>query len=302
MVNTYIVYLDVLFLINFLMDLAILWATAKLGQLETSRGRLFMAALWGAGYTLALFFPQAHWLFMYGIKFLFSLGMVAIAFKFDSWKRFFITAGYFYLVAFTTAGVMLGLNFFLQSPPVAMNNMTTGNMPYPWLLVGLVSTVAVGRLGTGYLKKSFLTSLLQVPVVIRFGSHLVSVKALADTGNHLVDPLTHHPVMVVEYGVLKEVLPESIQQVYESGQELLLAEGLCTLQDNWWQKRLRLIPFSSVGDKSGMLLGLRPDGVFIHIEGKLLEVKDVVVAVCNKTLSSQGLYRALLHLDMVYGR
>lgn len=303
--NTYIIYLDVFFLINFLMDLAILWATSKLGHFETSRGRLLLASLWGSTYTLTLFFPQVHWLLTFGIKFAFSLVMVAIAFKFVSWKRFFITTGYFYLVSFTAAGVILGMTYYFEQSPLsyqAVNGIYLGQLPYPWLLTGLAATMVVGRLGGGYLKKSFLSSLSQVPVVIRFGSQLISVKALVDTGNHLKDPLTQHPVMVVEYGVLKEILPETIQEVYESGQESCLDERLWTIQDSWWMRRLRLIPFSSVSNKSGMLLGLRPDLVFIQLEGKLVEVKDVVVAICNKTLSSQGTYRALLHLDMVYGR
>lgn len=304
MENGYVVYLDVVFLINFLMDFAILWATSKFGHFKTSKKRLALAALLGSTYTLALFLPELNWLFTYGMKFVFSLLMVAIAFFYVSWKRFLAAIGYFYMVAFATAGAMLGAVYFFDSNAESYSVLngilvSLSNIKASWLLAGLAVVVLVGRFGAGYLKKSFLASLLHVSVVIRFGNKSVPVKALLDTGNQLKDPLTQHPVMVVEYSVLKKILPEAVRQAFETGEEPELEKLSNLLTDMWWAKRLRLIPFNSIGEKSSMMLAFRPDLVFIQMEEKLVEVRQVVVAVCNRSLSPEGLYRALLHLDML---
>lgn len=302
--NNYIVYLDMVLLINFFMDLGILWATSKLSRFNTTGKRLCCAALLGSIYSLAVFLPEMHWLFCNAVKLLFSMVMVLIAFSFITVRRFFTALAYFYLISFAAAGAMLGAIYFFKASPQAYRAMngvfvSLDSIEYFWLLAALIVFILVGRYGASYLKKSLFHYALHVPVVIRFGDKLIPVQALLDTGNNLRDPLTQLPVMVVEYSVLKEILPNAIQTVYESGDELDLDKLLSILPDGWWTRRIRLIPFNSLGKKSGLMLAFRPDVVLLKMEEKLVEVKDVVVAICNKTLSSQGAYRALLHTDVL---
>jgi len=56
-----VVYLDVFFLVNFLMDYLLLWATGELALLSHRRWRMVLGALAGALYSLSLFLPQVTW-------------------------------------------------------------------------------------------------------------------------------------------------------------------------------------------------------------------------------------------------
>lgn len=301
----YIIYLDIVFGINFLMDYAILWATAKLGQLETSFKKLALAALVGSFYSLAVFLPEVHWLFFYWIKFIFSLAMIFLAFGFLSLAKAIKAVGYFYLVAFSAAGAMFGAVYFFDNTPGAYAVMSGALVTFnriggSWLIWALGVLALLGRYGAGYLKRSILAAYSNIPIVVRIKNHTIPVKALIDTGNRLKDPLTNKPVMIVEYGVLKNVLPLSIQTVLERGEELDFARILQSLENSWWAKRIQLIPYQSIGITNGLMLAFRPDTVYVKMDEKLIKVQDVVIGISQRTLTQSGNYRALLHVEMLH--
>lgn len=66
-----------------------------------------------------------------------------------------------------------------------------------------------------------------------------------------------------------------------------------------WATRLRLIPYHSLGQERGMLLGLRPDEVVIVTGQGMIKVKEVLIGLYRERLSPEGNYRALLHPDLL---
>jgi len=301
----YIIYLDIVFGINFLMDYGILWATAKLGQLETSFKRLTFAALLGSLYSLAVFLPELHWLFFYGIKFIFSLLMIFTAFVLPSWLKIIKALGYFYMVAFSAAGAMFGAIYFFDNTPGAYAVMNGALVMFnrvggTWLFWAVGALLVIGRYGPAYLKRTLLGTYSNIPVVIRVRNYSIPVKALIDTGNRLKDPLSQKPVMIIEYGVIKNIFPSALQNIYDRGDEPDFEQIVECLGNSWWSKRMRLVPFQSIGTTNGLMLAFRPDMVYIKVEDKLIRVQDVVVGVSQKALTSSGNYRALLHVEMLH--
>jgi stage II sporulation protein GA (sporulation sigma-E factor processing peptidase) len=300
----YIIYLDVVFGINFLMDYGILWATAKLGQLETSWRRLALAAALGSFYSLAVFIPNVHWLFFYGIKFIFSIVMIVTAFSLPSLKKIIKAIGYFYMVAFSAAGAMFGAVYFFDNTPGAytvMNGalLTFNRVGGSWLLWAMGVLLFLGRYGASYLKRGFLASYSNIPVVIRIKNQSIPVKALIDTGNRLKDPLTHKPVMIIEYSLVKTILPFALQDIYDRGETPNFEQIIQHMGDGWWARRLRIVPFQSIETSNGLMLAFRPDIVYVKIEEKLIRVEDVVIGISKKNLTQSGNYRALLHAEML---
>ena len=55
--NTYIIYADVLFLLNFLLDFALLWASGRFLRFKIKYWRLFLASLIGALYGVGILIP-----------------------------------------------------------------------------------------------------------------------------------------------------------------------------------------------------------------------------------------------------
>ncbi|KKM12264.1 hypothetical protein SY88_03625 [Clostridiales bacterium PH28_bin88] len=304
MQQDFVVYVDVVFFINLVMDYLILWAAARFGQLKTNFLRLLVSATAGAVYSLALLALENSVLYSVFARFLFSLVMVVLAYGRLPLRGLLQAVGYFYLVTFVTGGAMLGAIYFANGSPeayTAMNSLVVflSNVRYTWLLAAVSAALIVGRWGAAVIKKNFFRSILRVPVIICFGNDRLPVEALIDTGNQLRDPLSKRPVMIVEYSLLKSLLPQELQSIFERNGEPDLQQVVTKLAGSPWAARVRMIPFTSIGRNKGMLLGLRPDEIIVVTEDKPVRVRDVVVGVYHKRLSQDGGYRALLHPDIL---
>lgn len=300
----YTVYLDVVFSINFFMDYVLLWATAKFSQVRTTWVRLAAGALVGACYSLALLLPSLHYLLSFSIKVLFSVAMVYAVFPRLRFKRFLQVLGYFYLVAFTMGGAMLGAIYLISKEQDLFGIMNgifvflTG-VKYTWLVAAVIAAVVLVRYGVGFLKRNFFHSFFQVPVVVELGDKRISTKALVDTGNQLKDPLTTKPVMIVEFSVLKKILPPELVAALGDDNEPDLQRIVESLSGSPWASRIRLVPFTSIGRNKGMLVGLRPDEVIVITADNNIRIKDIIVGIYHRSLSPEGTYRALLHPDVL---
>lgn len=300
----YTVYLDVVFTINFFMDFVLLWATAKFSQVRTTWIKLVAGALVGACYSLALLLPSLHYLLGFSIKIVFSVAMVYAAFPRLRLKRFLQVLGYFYLVAFTMGGAMLGA-IYLLSEEQDLYGIMNGififltNVKYTWLVAAIFAAFVLVRYGVGFLKRNFFHSFFKVPVVIKVGDKRISTKALVDTGNQLRDPLTLKPVMIVEFQVLKKVLPPEVVTALGNENEPDLQRIVDSLSESPWASRIRLVPFTSIGKHRGMLVGIRPDEVIVITPDSNVRIKDIIVGIFHRPLSPEGNYRALLHPDVL---
>ncbi|NLK00640.1 MAG: sigma-E processing peptidase SpoIIGA [Clostridia bacterium] len=303
--NEYAVYLDIVFVINFCMDYVLLWATAKFCQLQVSKTRIAVGAFIGALYSLALLIPSLDYLLSVTIKIAFSIAMVLVSFPYRGFKKFLQLLGYFYLIAFTMGGAMLGAIYFI-SERTDVNQAINGifiyiaNLKFTWLLVAVAAAVFLVRYGVVFVKKNFLSSLYRVPIVVQFGDHKIATQALMDTGNQLKDPLTQKPVIIMEYGLLKKILPPEIAQSFLDNGNPDLESMVASLNDSFWASRVRVIPFSSIGKHRGMLIGLRPNEAAVITNEGTIKVRDVIVGIYSKDLSPEGSYRALLHPDILH--
>jgi len=303
--SEYTVYLDVVFIINFFMDYVLLWGTAKFSQMRTNWIRLASGALVGAFYSLALLMPSLHFMLAISIKIFFSVIMVLVSFPYLNFKRFIHILGYFYLVAFTMGGAVLGA-LYLLSEETDIYQIVNGififisNIRFTWLLVAVAAAIVLVKYGVGFVKRNFLNSFFSVPVIVRFGDKKVSARALIDTGNQLKDPLTQKPVMIMEYDLVKNILPSGVSKAFSEGNDVNLEGIVASMGDTHWASRVRIIPFTSIGKYRGMLIGLRPDEVVVITNDGLVRLKDIIVGIYHKRLSPEGAYRALLHPDILH--
>ncbi|NLC07228.1 MAG: sigma-E processing peptidase SpoIIGA [Syntrophomonadaceae bacterium] len=298
------VYLDVVFLINLVMDYTILWATARFGQIPASNKRLLAGAFVGALYCIALLVPGLT--FLYGLLFrvVLSLVIVGVAFAPLSLRKFLQALGYFYLIAFTMGGAILGGIYLLSTNPQLFGTVNRllqvlVNIPFGWLLVGVAAAVVLGKWGTAIIRRALIKTFYRVPLTICVGGQNLTLPALLDTGNQLKDPLTKAPVVIAEYSAVEPFLPDDLKDIFQRSPDLDLKKAAEELSGSEWSNRFRLIPFSSIGKHHGMLLGLRPDEVSIVVDDRKVTTQNVVVGIYNKPLCPEGSYRALLHPDLL---
>lgn len=248
------VYVDVLMLLNFAVDLCLLLGTNRLSGHPPNIGRAALAAAFGSVYAGACVLP--------GFSFLGNF-----LWRLVSW-------GIISVIAFgaTQSGLRRGILFLLLSMALGGIALCLNQGGF-WALVLAAAGVCFlclvgfrGRVGQQY-----------VSVDICYGGACVSLKALVDTGNGLRDPVTGCPVLVVEAASAKKLL------TFAEGE---LEHPLETMLSHRYTN-LRLIPYTAVGQPGGFLLAIRPDSVTINGKGV-----DHMVAFTPQNLG-HGQYQAL---------
>lgn len=292
------------FLINFIMDFFVLWAAAKLGRLVTTFKRLCLGAFIGALYAVLIFLPGFSITTTFLAKVICSLVMVFTSFGFYNFRRFLKSAAYFYLVSFIMGGAVLG-SMFLFDDSVLLLETWNGiavnviNFKTAWLLVGLIIAIILGFWGASYIRRNLQQGPWLVKAYLELFGHVIETEALVDTGNQLNDPISKEPVMIVEHKKLAIILPPQLVTLFNKKEKPTLNEQIETLTDPEWSTRIRLIPFSSLGNQNGMLLGIKPEKVLIQDGNKTYCNKRVILGIYHRKLCPEGTYQALVHPDML---
>ena len=109
------------------------------------------------------------------------------------------------------------------------------------------------------------------------------LRALEDSGNALVDPLTGDAVLVAEAEALAPLFSDPALLTLDDPEALARIEGA-------EGRGLRLLPCSCVAAPRALLLCFRPER--ITVDGK--ERRDLLVAVSPNRLSPEGRYDAII--------
>lgn len=284
-----VVYVDVLFVLNFVLNLLLLWTTGKLAKNSTRLMRLSLGAALGALYAVLMFFPELGIYYTVLAKLLFSMCMVAVSYKIERWKEFLVLLALFYMVSFTFGGAALGLFYFTDIGATLGAVISNGvfYMNFPWEILVISTAVAYGVISIGWrlYRRAVNGKNLILKLSLTVDGETVTVDALLDTGNTLFDPISGLPVVIAEQAAISPILPSFL------GREESTLWG--DLPGNW-KRRLRMIPFSSIGRENGMMVGFKPDAA--EVEGQ--PIGEVIVALSPKPLSKEHRYFALLHPEM----
>ena len=294
-----VVYLDLFLGVNLIMNYLLLWATAKLSDLKYKVWRLLLISLLGTCYTIIVILPQFRFLNKILIHIIISMLMILGSFAPLNKKAFFKAVGYFYLITFATAGGILALYNLTGGSPLnslaGILNISPDNL---WLMIfASLFIIIIGQFGWIFIQQKILPNIFCLKIEITFDEQVEELVALVDTGNHLQDPLTKIPVVVVELEALVDLLPVEIINLLESARQdenILFEEEI----DTFWAKRFRLIPFSSLGAENGMLIGFRPDKILIKTQEEELSTERVIVALKKGELNQNDDYQALLNPEL----
>lgn len=294
--GTAVIYVDVLLLLaalSFLMDYLLLWATAKATKVQAPSLRLASGALAGTAYFVLYYLAERGALGFYGwLRFwpsvlAASFLMILIAFCPLSVRRFLRVTGYFYAISLTSGGAGIAAGY-------ALGWSVAGR-----LIVAIAAVLVTAELGWGVVQKSLWQRLYQVPLEIVLLGERVAATALLDTGNRLKDPVSGAPVAVVEHSVIARLLPEHLEEAVRRMEQGELGEIGRLLTSAEWSARFRVIPFTALGKEKGLLIGFRPDEVYVTVEGKRIRLDRVVVGVYHRRLDPDGAYQALVHPEMI---
>ncbi len=299
-----IIYWDIVFILNIFMNFIILWLTAVTARKNIHILRLCLGATVGSIFLLALFYPSLHFFFTFSMKLLLSLLIIIITFFPPNIKDLIRLLVYFYIISFIIGGAAFGIFYFVGVEANIYNGiLILKDRIVPWwvLIISILLVAILMKFFLNYIQKKFFKEKMLAFLTIHLYDNCSEVRALIDTGNNLYDPFSKAPVIIVEYGVLKNLLSQELQEIFEKEQEInlyVLSEKLIGSQ---WSTRFRIIPFSSIGKPNGILVGFKPDKVIIKTNEEELEITESIIGIYNNTLSSEGNYRALLNPDVLKG-
>lgn len=293
------VYAEQLLFENLIINYIILYATKVFTKSDTSKMRLFLASTIGSIYTLIAFFPSIAFILKFITKIMVAIILIQVAFKPKNVKLFVKIMATFHLVAFTFAGVCLSLLYATQIDRYMSGGIFyISNFKIKKLIMAIVFGWILFELVLEYIQNKNMKIQNLISLKINFKDKEVKVKGMVDTGNSLKDPINRLPVIVVEFVAIKELFPESIQEIfaeYSENNMELFTNVLCKNSDDF---KFRLIPYKSLGKQDGMLLGFKPDKVTLKIENEMT-AKELVIGIYNESLSKDDEYNALLHPDII---
>lgn len=276
-----VVYLDVLFAVNALMDGASMLAASALGGVRVGRLRLLFAALLGGGYAvLSAVLPPFAAL---PVRLLAGIGLCAAAFV--GQPNFVRVCALYFVVAASFAGLASALG------AVSGRRLIFGAgyyfaVPLRVLLLAAAAGYALsGVLLRGDARHGPLRREVE-RVRICFDGRECEVRLLHDTGNILAEPVSGRPVLVLGKGMACTLLGEPLRAALKGTADA--ATCLAALPPTI-ACQCGLLPYKAVGVADGLLLYFRPDRVQ-RADGAML---DCVCAVGPDSIGN-GAYDGLI--------
>lgn len=291
------VYVDILFLINFIMVYFIFFIVNKLIKSKISLKRLAFSSFFATLlYILTIIFiPFSNILSIFIVSFIFIISII-IGFKPKTINYFFKIFLLVNITSFCIGGGSIALFYYINLNSVLNNllDFTIQHFPLKILIISIISTYIIIKLFLSWYKKIFIKKQSFYNITLYKNNTNVSLNALLDTGNNLKEPITKKPVIIAEFIAIKPILPEKLKIIFYEKQEDDLNK-LLTLDNT---ADIRFIPFKSIGKKSGLLIGIKIDKLEIHTENKII-LKDAIVAISNFNLSNDNFYNALLNPELL---
>ncbi|MCI8293541.1 MAG: sigma-E processing peptidase SpoIIGA [Hespellia sp.] len=263
----YEIYIDVLFLVNFMMDTFLLLLAGKILKCKVTFGRIILGALVGAGlFCVLLVIPVPSPV----IKIILShmavnSCMVAIAFQIKKWKLFLKAILLLYICTFLMGGILQWLHPYVR----------TGSVFFAAAVLSYFLIKGIWAFVTG-----LLTEQQQMyKVILYMGNRKCNVTAWMDTGNGLRDPLSGQPV---------HILARALADTLFEDQKL---EGI------------RYIPFRTIqGDGVIPVIRIEKMCVFTGKESREeVWIKGPVIGISKECIFEQEEYQMLLNPEILGG-
>ena len=246
------IYIDVLFLINFVSDFLLLFLC---DMRFTKIIKKILAAVIGSIYACLFVFNVPKIVYSPPFKILVLGIMCYIAFYPSAIKIFFEKCALFLVVSMIFCGVF-------YAGPLLLNISDI-----PWILLAFTAFFITGLTFIKIKNKLYSKN---CKIKIQYNKKCVTLSGMIDTGNALKDPVSSLPVMVIDEEILKELFSPSATK-----------NNLCEFVN---PEDFRIIPYKTISD-SGITYGFIPEKLFFQDK----EIKNTVVAVAPSPISSDAI-------------
>ena len=261
-----VIYIDVLFIVNFSMDFLSLYVTAKINHIRARPFPMSLGAAIGALYATVSIFADssgaAGWVINAAVAWLMCYVALGSQTILCALKQTFILYG----IGFLLGGVMTALFNLLgrlssrfAGRTAVINgdvNTLTSSIPFPvFILLGLTTAVISTIFGRLYDKKK---SAPKAELEVEIGGQSIRTSALCDSGNLVRDPLGGLPIIFITRKKAAELFTSELMRALTDADPAAVAS-----LPNETARRIRAIPIRSVASGS-VALAVKPDRVIVN--------------------------------------
>ena len=279
------VYLDIIFLINFIADFIVLLLTGVILKQKIVLWRLLAGASFGAGMLLLLVCYPHLLMGITGIAACVGISMGAVAISFGKRNGSFIKKWFLSTtIMFLLGGIM---NYFKSITDNTFIQLSV------WMILFTGSTLC-GLAMLYFLKKTIQKEDNLYLIKVRYEDQVVVDQVYLDTGNMLWDPLFYKPVIMLSEKFVRRCITKEEEEIVEEYREKGKLNFEKILACNTQRKAcFHEITYQSVGNPSGKLLCFLVEE--IHISGSNHILKKQPVAIGPSFLFEGKEYQGLLH-------
>ncbi len=184
-----IIYLDLLFFLNFIFDFIILLLVNIVLKRNVSWKRLLLSSLFGEISILFLIFNY-NYLILFVSKILLAIIINIIAFKYNNFKYLIINISYFYMISIIIGGFIYYLKI--------------NNISYFWIFILLPILLIIYLIQIKILKVK-QNHFYEISITFN-NNHKINLVGYLDTGNTLIDPISKKAIIIVDKKIIdKEI-------------------------------------------------------------------------------------------------
>lgn len=254
-------YVDVFFLVNFMMDFLLLLLVKKILKCSATHGNICLGSGIGSLLTcLVVILPvKSTALKLILFHMVINISMIYIGLRVHTLREIVRAWIALYIGGFLLGGVF---TYFQQYLKMGSLFFAVAVLSY-WVVQGIWSfVICIQRVRQ-----------TECDVTLYRNGQKCTLHALIDTGNSLSDPVTKQPVCIVE--------------------KRAVAEWLCEEE----VRGLRRIFFHSIGKDCGTLPVMKLEKMCIHNEKECWVMKPVI-ALCEEKISADSAYGMILNPDI----
>jgi Sporulation factor SpoIIGA. len=285
-------YIDVLFVINVIMDYILLVLVRKILRCQTTHFRVLLGSIIGSLMVCILvMLPIRNMLIHILIGyFVTSTCMVKIGCNIKGKKNLVRGVLSLYVLAFIMVGIYETLSSYIEIDNwlgLALMGSGKGAVAFrTFLILTTLSYIILVCAVNGF--KSFKNKVINTyEITLVEKGQKKDLVGFLDTGNHLMEPFSQKPVSILDYQALEGLIgAKCIDNLMKMGNY----EEINTNTE----KKIRYIPFHSIGKENGMLPAVTIDFMNIKIGKRSVIVKNPILAVCKQPVSVKGEYQVVL--------
>lgn len=254
------IYIDIILIINFIIDLLLLLSVSFLLKRRASLTRIIISSSIGSLSTLLLFVIHNNFLLLI-YKLLISIIMIIITFKYNNFHYFKDNLIYLYIISIILGGTIYLINNQISS----INNgliFTSNNLKINLFLLIIITPIIIYK----YLKttKNYqITYSNYYDIDIYYNDLCIKGTAFLDTGNNLKDPYFKRPIILIN----KELINEPVKTF--------------------------LVPYSVVNNQKGLLEVFSPKKIIVNnkkCKKTLLGLSDININGIKIILNKEALW------------